>query len=123
MAGKDFGGKITVTSSLGYKLSLRGTISVMPTAQSNEPITNQDGSTDRIMTPVAAQAELNFRDDGGDWNGRMNQPRQNLTIVEEQTGVTHLFTAAFWTGRPSNNRINGEVSGVTIVADYYRRLG
>jgi hypothetical protein len=123
MAGKDFGGKITVTSSLGYKLSLRGTINVMTTAQSNEAITNQDASTDRIMTPVAPSAELSFRDDGGDWQGRMGGQRENLTVVEEQTGVTHLFTGAFWTGRPSINRINGEVSGVQIVADYYRRLG
>jgi hypothetical protein len=123
MAGKDFGGKITVTSSLGYKLSLRGTISVMTTAQSNEAITNQDASTDRIMTPVAPSAELSFRDDGGDWQGRMSGQRENLTVVEEQTGVTHLFTGAFWTGRPSINRINGEVSGVQIVADFYRRLG
>lgn len=123
MAGKDFGGKITVTSSLGYKLSLRGTITVQPTAQSNEAITNQDGSTDRIMTPNAPMAELSFRDDGGDWQGRITGARENLTIVEEQTGVTHLFTGAFWTGRPNINRINGEVSGVQIVADSYRKIG
>lgn len=72
MAGKDFGGKISVTSSLGYKLSLRGTINVQPTAQSNEPITNQDGSTDRIMTPVAPMADLTFRDEGGNWQSRIS---------------------------------------------------
>ena len=123
MAGKDFGGRITVSSSLGYKLSLRGTINVTGTRQSNESITNQNGSTDRIMTPVAPGAELTFADDGGDWNTRMDGPRQNLTIIEEQNGVQHLFTGAFWTGRPSQNRVNGEVSGVQIVADAYTRIG
>ena len=121
MAGKDFGGKMTVASSAGYRLSLRGTISVMPSAQSNDSVTNQDGSVDRVMTPSAPAAELSVRDDGLD--ARLNGPRENLTIVEEQTGVTHLFTGAFWSGRPSLNRINGEIGGISIIADYYRRLG
>lgn len=123
MAGKDFGGKMTVASSAGYKLSLRGTISVMASAQSNDSVTNQDGSVDRTMTPTAPSAELSVRDDGLNWDTRLNGPRENITIVEEQTGVTHLFTGAFWSGRPSLNRINGEISGISIVADYYRRLG
>ena len=123
MAGKDFGGKMTVASSAGYRLSLRGTISVMPSAQSNDSVTNQDGSVDRVMTPSAPAAELSVRDDGLDWNARLNGPRENLTIVEEQTGVTHLFAGAFWSGRPSLNRINGEIGGISIIADYYRRLG
>ena len=37
--------------------------------------------------------------------------------------MTHLFTGAFWSGRPSLNRINGEIGGISIIADYYRRLG
>ena len=123
MAGMDFGGKIIVTSSRGYKLSLRGTINVNPSQQSNEALTNQDGSVDRIITPAAPGAELTFRDEGGDWQARLDGPRENLTIVEEKTGVTHLFTGAFWTGRPTINRVNGEVTGVQIVADYYRKLG
>ncbi len=123
MAGKDFGGKMTVTSSLGYRLSLRGTLNVMPSGGSNEAVTNQDGSVDRIMTPQGREADLTIRDDGFDWDARLTGERENITIVEEQTGVTHLFTSAFWTGRPSTNRLNGELSGVRIIADYYRRLG
>lgn len=123
MAGKDFGGKITVTSSLGYKLSLRGTINVTDAAQSNAAITNQDGAVDRIITPEAPMAEFTFADDGGDWSARMNGGRENITVVEEKTGVTHLLTDGFWTGRPQRNRINGEVTGVQFVASYYRKLG
>lgn len=123
MSGMDFGGKMTVTSSRGYKLALRGTINVLGTGSSNESITNQNGSVDRIMTPMARSAEITFRDDGDDWNDRLNGPRENITIVEEKTGVTHLFTGAFWSGRPSVNRLNGEMTGMQIVADSYQRLG
>lgn len=123
MSGMDFGGKMTVTSSQGYKLSLRGNVTLLGTGSSNESITNQDGSVDRIMTPMARAAEITFRDEGGDWNARLNGPRENITIVEEKTGVTHLFTGAFWSGRPSVNRLNGETTGLQIVADSYQRLG
>ena len=123
MAGRDFGGKITVTSSRGYKLSLRGTLNVSGASQSNEAITNQDGRVDRIITPDAPSVELNFADDGLDWSTILNADRENLTIVEEKTGVTHLCTNAFWTGKPSANRINGEMTSVTIRPESYQRMG
>lgn len=123
MAGKDFGGKITVSSSRGYKLSLRGTLAVAGAHQSNDKVTNQDGSVDRLITPDAPSAELTFRDDGLDGDMLLNGDRENITIVEEKTGVTHLFTDAFWTGKPNANRINGELTALAIVASYYRKLG
>jgi len=123
MAGRDFGGKIRVTSSLGHNLSLRGTINVLGAHQSNDAVTNQDGRADRIVTPDAPRAELVFADDGLNFDELLNADRHNITIVEEKTGVTHLFTSAFWTGKPSSNRINGELSQLGICADSYRRLG
>jgi len=123
MAGRDFGGKITVTGSTGYKLSLRGTVTILGAHQSNDAVTNQDGRADRIITPDAPSAELVFADDGLNYDQLLNADRHNVTIVEEKTGVTHMFTSAFWTGKPSANRINGELSSLGIRADYYRRLG
>lgn len=123
MAGRDFGGKIRVTGSTGYILSLRGTINVLGSHQSNDAVTNQDGRADRIVTPDAPAAELVFADDGLDFDVFLNADRHNITIVEEKTGVTHLFTSAFWTGKPSSNRINGELSQLGIRSDSYRRLG
>jgi Phage tail tube protein len=121
MSGKDFGGKITVSSSRGYKLSLCGTLAVKGAHQSNDKVTNQDGSVDRLITPDAPSADLSFRDDGHDADMMLNGDRENITIVEEKTGVTHLFTDAFWTGKPNSNRINGEMTELTIAASYYRR--
>lgn len=123
MAGRDFGGKITVTGSTGYKLSLRGTVTILGAHQSNDVITNQDGRADRVITPDAPAAELVFADDGLNYDQLLNADRHNITVVEEKTGVTHMFTSAFWTGKPSSNRINGELSQLGIRADSYRRLG
>lgn len=123
MAGRDFGGKITVTGSTGYRLSLRGTITITGAHQSNDVVTNQDGRADRIITPDAPGAEIVFADDGLNYDEMLNADRHNITIVEEKTGVTHMFTSAFWTGKPSANRINGELSQLSIRSDSYRRLG
>lgn len=123
MAGRDFGGRITVTGSTGYRLSLRGTVNILGSHQSNDAVTNQDGSVDRIITPDAPGAEVVFADDGLNYDQLLNADRHNITIVEEKTGVTHMFTSAFWTGKPSANRINGELSQLGIRADSYRKLG
>ncbi len=123
MAGKDFGGRMSVRLSSGGFLSLRGTFSVMRGRQSNEAITNQDNSTDRIGTPTSPRANVVFADSGIDLDALMTAPRQNIVITEEFTGVTHHYISAFFTGDSDNNRLNGEVSGLTIVGEDYRRTG
>lgn len=123
MAGKDFGGRMSVRLASGALIALRGTFSNMPARQSTERITNQDGSTDRIATPVSPTADINFKDDGLDLQAIMEAPRQNMTINEEFTGVTHYFFNAFFAGNPQTNRVNGEVTGVQIVAEDYRKTG
>lgn len=123
MAGKDFGGKITVRGSLGFILSLRGTVNVSAAHQSNAAITNQDGRVDRVITPDAPTSEIVFADDGLNYDTLLNANRQNISIVEEKTGVSHLFTGAFFTGKPMANRLNGELTALGIVADRYTKVG
>ncbi|CAN7632188.1 hypothetical protein [Pararhizobium sp. LjRoot238] len=90
-------------------------------SQSNEAITNQNGTTDRVGTPVSPSANVAFADTGVDYSALMRAPRQSVTIVEEFTGVTHHYVNAFFTGNSENNRLNGEVSGLTLVGEAYRR--
>lgn len=118
--GKDFGGRMVVRLADGTVLSLRGTFNVSPARVSIETVTNQDGSVDRVATPVPARAEVNFRDDV-DLDALLLAPRQPLTASEEFTGVTHYFTDAFFSGDPQSNRINGETSGLTINTEKYTR--
>lgn len=121
MAGKDFGGRMSVRLSTGALISLRGTFELMPARQSNESITNQDGSTDRVGTPTSPRANVTFKDGAVDLDAIMLAARQNVTITEEFTGTAHYFLNAFFTGEPSVNRMNGEVSGLQIVGEDYRK--
>lgn len=123
MADNDFGGRMSVRTSGGSTISFRGTFNVMPSRQSVEAITNQDGSTDRVATPVSPSAELTFKDAGDNLPAIMEAPRQNVVVTEEATGVQHHFISAFFSGQPSINRMNGEVTGLSIVAETYRRTG
>jgi hypothetical protein len=121
MAGKDFGGRMSVRLASGELLTIRGTFAVMGAGQSNEATVNQDGSTDRVGTPTAMRAEVTFVDKGIDFNTLMTAPRQNITIFEEFTTVTHYFFDAFFAGEPNSNRMNGEMSGLSIVGETYRK--
>lgn len=122
MNGADFGGIIRLTDSLGATLSLRGALNIMPNRSSNEAITNQDGTPDRIMTPTHPQAEITVADKGVDLVTFFDGPRRNVTVVEVTTGRIHLFTNAFMIGRPSVNRLNGEVTGIVVAAETYRSV-
>lgn len=123
MAGKDFGGIMKLRTSNGRQLSFRGAFSIQPARNTTEAMTNQDGSVDRVATPKAATAALTFVDKMGGLDAVNLSDREDVTIVEDFTGVTHLFTQAFWTGEPDINRLSGEVTGLGLATDQYRRLG
>lgn len=119
--GKDFGGRMLVRLSDGSTMSMRGTFNVNTAGQSNEAVTNQDGSSDRVGTLTPFRAAATFRDDNVDLSALMRAPRLNVTIFEEFTGVTHYYTNAFFTGDPESNRLNGELTNLTVNSEQYNR--
>ncbi|QRM55147.1 phage tail tube protein [Sinorhizobium sp. BG8] len=121
MGKKDFGGIVRMKLSNGEQISLRGTLNMNTAGVSSESITNQDGSVDRVMTPRARTAEFSFADRGLDLDALMKADRFNVTFIEDTTGVTHFFTSAVVVGDPQKNRLNGEVTGVSIAAEGYRK--
>lgn len=123
MSKNDFGGKITLRTSNGERVSLRGTLTIDSTTVSIEAITNQDGSGDRIATVKMPTAEFSFADRGLDYDTLLKAPRQNFTFEEEFSDVTYFFTEGFFTGSPQSNRMNGEVTGIGITAEKIRRRG
>lgn len=122
MAGADFGGIMRMTDSLGAVVSLRGTFTVSPNAVSAEALTNQDGSVDRVVTPTHPQAEITIADKGVDLVALFEGPRRNVSIIEATNSRVHMFTAAFMVGRPAVNALTGEVTGITIAAESYRKV-
>jgi hypothetical protein len=123
MANNDYGGNITIKFSTGEVISLRGSFTVNPSRRSNEAITNQDESVDRVGTPKPATMEIAFADRGLNYDALMRADRMNVTANEEDNDVTHYLTGAFLVGDPSINRLNGEVTGLSLAASDYDRRG
>jgi hypothetical protein len=121
MSTRDFGGKVAVRFSTGEVISLRATYNINPARVTVEPVTNQDGSVDRNSTNVPARAEISFADRGLNLDKLMRSDRFNITIDEDNNGVTHYFTRAFLVGDPQINRVTGEVTGMSIAAEAYSR--
>lgn len=120
---KKFGGEMTFTLSTGRRIVVRGAAEIMPTNINVEGGANQDGSVYRTAEPTGYGANLTFEDMSDDaWNEVYRADAFNLTLNETFTGVQHLWTGAGFTGRPSVNRINGEVSGVSILAAAYKKI-
>jgi hypothetical protein len=123
MAVTNFGGVMKMRTSTGKNISLRGTFSLSPSRVSVEAMSNQDASLDRIFTPKPRTCEIVFADKGVDLAVIMEDEVQNVSIIEDHTGVTHNLTGAFMTGDPVINRLTGEVTGVSLAFENYDRIG
>lgn len=120
---KNFGGEMTFGLSTGETIVVRGAASIMPSNINVEGNANQDGSIFRTVEPTGYGAELTFEDmDADDWNRLMRASGFNLTLTEAFTGVQHLWTDGAFTGRPSVNRKDGEVTGVSLISRSYRKI-
>lgn len=115
-----FGGRISIDVG-GKRYSARGDITLSPTNVEISGDANHDGSAYFVSKPVLYGAAMTFTQPCGIvWNDEMARCAINVTIVEEQNGRSHLFTAARLVGRPSINLSNGEVSGLSILTDRYQ---
>ncbi|MBB3771527.1 hypothetical protein FHS55_002126 [Angulomicrobium tetraedrale] len=123
MAGSDFGGHMRLRLASGANLVMRGSFSIGPSRYSIEAVTNDNGSVSRTAAPRPRTAEVTLEDDGTDIDALMQAPRQDIYVAEEFTGVSHVFTGAFFSGEPMVDRKTGEWTGITINANGYQRLG
>ncbi|WP_421611226.1 phage tail tube protein, partial [Agrobacterium rosae] len=117
----DFGGRMTLRFSSGTLISLRSTVTMSPSRMSVEPIANQDGSVDRAGTVMPGTCEITFADADHDYDALISGDRFNATLIEDFSGKTHYFTNAFLSGNASVNRMNGEVTGLSITYEGYRK--
>lgn len=122
MAGKDFGGFMTFRLSTGERFAIRGNINGEPVNFDAESVTNQNGSLSRTLTPKPYKIEVTLerhKDLAKVYRAR----GFNVSIRETQTGVTHLASKCFFEGTMQENHLTGEVTGLTLVAEQYRRIG
>lgn len=118
----DFGGRMSLRFSNGLLISLRSTVNMSSARTSVEAVANQDGSVDRVATVKPGTCEISFADNGEDMDAILSGERFNATLIEDFSGWTHYFTNAFVSGDPVTNRMNGEVTGVTLNYETYRKV-
>ena len=120
----DFGGVVRFTYG-GTPLVMRGKLTTDPASVKANPITNQDNSTSRSLEPKGFGAEVTFEDstEGAatpqDWDAILLGGPYNITAVEDTTNIIHTWTAANFVGDVKVDRMNGEVSGLSIHGGSY----
>ena len=108
------GGRFTLDID-GKRYSGRGKATISPAAATRENGTNMDGTKWSSVKPKLVSLDLTFdRGVGLKWDEDMMLDDLNVTFVETDAKVTHLFTDASWSGEPSIDTENGEVSGLKI---------
>jgi hypothetical protein len=119
----DFGGEMRFNVEGIGQIRMRGEFDLDPSNVSVAKVTNLDNTNSRQFKPSAFGCSLKSLEDsvGMDWSAVMRMPKQKMTIVEELTGVLHVFGSAFFEGEPSIDRSTGEVTGLKIAADTYRK--
>ena len=118
------GGRFTLDIN-GRTYSGRGKATIMPSRAVRENDVNQDGSGYSTVKPKLASLDLSFdRGVGLTWDETLMLATINVTFVETDTTPkrTHLFTNANWSGEPSIDSENGEVSGLKIESDKYQAI-
>jgi len=117
----DFGGEMRFTYN-AQPIVLRAAISYNPARFEIEGMANQDNSVSRTLKPTAYNFEVTFEDGADyDWDAIMLGGPYNISVIEDTIGTLHMWSGASFTGRPSVNRENGEVSGIAGIARSYRK--
>jgi hypothetical protein len=123
----DFGGTVSFTYA-GNPLVMRGHITIGPSSIKADPIANQNGTVSRTLTPRGYTAKFKFEDSTNGlatpqpWDAILKGGPYNVTVVENQTGVTHMWTNAAFTGEPEVDREKGEVDGLSLIAPSYQTI-
>ncbi|PZQ86531.1 MAG: hypothetical protein DI534_16510 [Leifsonia xyli] len=115
------GGRYTIDIG-GRRYSGRAEATIRPAQASPETGVNQDATGYVTVSPQLAEIELSFDRGSFAWSEDMILRTVDLTFKEIDAGRTHLLTNANWSGRPEINSATGEVRGMKLASDQYRRL-
>jgi hypothetical protein len=117
-----FGGIMRFRLADGSEIPVRGQFSSDLLDQEFDSVVNQNGSISRMATNTGFRAELAFEDGLGpaDWKRLYAADNVSITMIEDTAAVQHIWTRANFVGKPVVDRMTGEVTGVSIVAQGYR---
>lgn len=119
------GGRFTLEIN-GRTFTGRGAAKINPSTVALENGANQDGSGYSTIKPKLASLDLSFdrgRSAAVKWDAAFMLARVNVTFVESDVGVTHLFTNGRWSGEGAEiDSSTGEVTGIKIETDSYQAV-
>ncbi len=117
-----FGGRITFNFA-GQSIPVcEGTFTIDPALVEVSADANYDGSAAYRAKPKLPACEMTLRNIAAvDWQAIMFQSG-NVTIVEEDTGRTHLFTGTRLTGKPDIDLTTGDVKGLKVEGGAYQKV-
>ena len=93
----------------------RGKATIGPAAAVRENGATSSGAKYSTVKSRLVSLDLTFdRGVGLKWDADMMLRDLNVTFVETDAKVTHLFTDASWSGEPMIDSDSGEVSGLKI---------
>lgn len=119
MAMDTKGGRGTIDID-GVRYSARGAAKIMPSTVSLENGANMDGTGYSTVKPELAGVDFSFDRGVFPWTDDLILKKINVTWVETDTGWTHLFTGARFSGKPEIDTEKGEVTGLKIETDSYQ---
>ncbi len=109
------GGRFSLTIN-GQVFSGRGAAKIMSSGVGVTTGVNQDGTGYKTIAPKLVGLDLSFdRGVGLLYNSTMMLANIDVTFVETDMGLTHMYTSANWEGDPTTDSATGEVTGLKIM--------
>ncbi|WP_158810231.1 phage tail tube protein [Beijerinckia sp. L45] len=109
------GGRFSLSVS-GTTVSGRGAAKIMRSGVGVTTGVNQDGSGYKTIAPKLVGLDLTFdRGVGLNWDTTMLLADVDVTFIETDMGITHMYTSANWDGDPTIDSATGEVTGLKIM--------
>lgn len=109
------GGRFSLSIN-GKVYSGRAAAKIMLSAVSITTGVNSDGSGYKTVAPKLVGLDLSFdRGVGVAWDSALVLADIDVTFVEDDIGLTHVFTSANWDGDPTIDSSTGEVTGLKIM--------
>ncbi len=114
-------GLIKLRLANGTEMTVRGDVTENPANISIEPVVNQDGSVDGIVTPTGygGKFTLTARDASGapvDANALLRLGVTSLTLISESEKTLRSYSGVLIHGAPEVDLMNGGLTGFMFTA-------
>lgn len=110
------GGRVSIQIG-GATHTARANVKIMNSAVERENAANLNGSGSSMVKPVLPRVEMTFdRGErlGLEYDDAFVLAEHNVTVIEEDSGFTHLFTGASVSGKPELDTATGEIAGIAF---------